>query len=261
MKEPTRRSKWGEEKFRQKFASPAGIAMTMAGCLTFSSQFNPSYIFLLFFSFLLAVLTVDILFQRCANVPEDKSAWQEFFERFQHSVDATIYHIIGFPPHSHYAHLYPDIMQNYYRRLLENDRRALLAFRGKTEAEARVYLCRIAASVALDAIRKEQRELPPHASLETPAPNGLGRKPERIDTAALNEDFIVLRESIDACLEKIATGKNWDRNILIFKLMVYDGFSAKQIASMPLFSGMEPHRIDVLVSRLRAEIRKCLDRS
>lgn len=261
MKEPTSRSKWGEEKFRQEFASPAYIAMTMAGCLTFSSRFNSSYTFLLFFSFLLAVLTVDILFQRCAKVPEDTNAWREFFERFQHSVDATIYNIIGFPPHGRHAHLYPDIMQNYYRRLLENDRRALLAFRGKTEAEARVYLCRIAASVAFDFIRKERRELPLYVSLETPAENGSGHKPEFGDTAAVTENYIVLRESIDACLEKIVTGKNRERSILIFKLMVYDGFSAKQTAGMPLFADMKPHTIDVLVSRLRAEIRTCLDNS
>lgn len=256
MNEPTNRFTWGEKKSRQKLESPALIVMAAAGCVFTTSQFTPYDAFLLFISFLLIALTADVLFQRCANVPVDEAAWHELFERFQHSVDVTIYHFIN----GGHAHLYNDIIQNFYVRLLENERRALQVFRGKTDAEARVYLCRIAARIAIDFLKKEQRELPPYASLEEQTEDSPGRKAGIIDHAATNEDYLVLRESIDACLEEVVAGKNRERNILIFKLMVYDGLSAQQIAGMPSFTEMEPHAIDVLVSRIRAEIRPCLDK-
>lgn len=256
MNEPTNRFTWGEEKSRQKLESPALIVMAAADCVFTTSQFNPYDAFLLFISFLLIALTADILFQRCANVKADESAWRELFERFQHSVDATIYHFIN----GRHAYLYNDVLQNFYERLLENDRRALHAFRGKTDAEARVYLCRIATSITIDLLRKEQRELPPYISLEEQTENFLARKAEIAEHAADNENYFLLRESIDACLEKVVGGKNRERNILIFKLMVYDGLSAKQIADIPGFSEVAPHAIDVLVSRIRTEVRECLDK-
>lgn len=230
--------------------------MAAAGCVFTTSQFNPYDAFLLFISFLLIALTADILFQRCANVPVDEAAWHELFKRFQHSVDVTIYHLIN----GRHAQLYDDIIQNFYVRLLENERRALHAFRGKTDAEARVYLCRIAARIAIDFLKKEQRELPPYISLEEQTENSLVRKEGMLDPAAANEIYLLLRESIDACLDKVVVGKNRERNILIFKLMVYDGLSAQQIAGIPGFTEVEPHAIDVLVSRIRAEVRECLDK-
>lgn len=257
MNEPTPKTPWGgEKKSRQKLDSPVLVVLAAAGCIFSTSQFNPYHAFLLFISLLLIALTTDILFQRCANTPADETAWHELFERFQHSVDATIYHFIN----GRHAHLYNDIIQNFYVRLLENERRALHAFRGKTDAEARVYLCRIATSIAIDLLKKEQRELPPHASLEEQTKNIPGRNTGNIDQIAANENYLLLRESIDASLEKVVGGKNRERNILIFKLMVYDGLSAKQIADIPGFTEMDPHAIDVLVSRIRVEIRQYLDK-
>lgn len=79
--------------------------------------------------------------------------------------------------------------------------------------------------------------------------------------AQLSKDYILLRESIDACLEKVVSGKNRERNMLIFKLMVYDNLSAKQIAAMPSFDGMTPYEIDVQISRIRVKVRNCLKKS
>jgi len=260
MKKPTRSAKWGAEKSRQKFDAPALIFMA-AGCLVFSSQFNPYYAFLLFFSFLLVAFTADILFQRCANVPANETAWHELFGRFQRSVDATIYNLIGFPPNGRHAHLYKDVMQSFYQRLLENDRRALHAFRGKTDAEARVYLCRIAASIALNILKNEKKELPPYVALEEQKEDSPNRKDKFADIAGLDANYLVLRASIDACLEKIVEGKNRERNILIFKLAVYHGLSAKQIAAIPGFAEMSPRAIEVQISRIRFKVGECLEKN
>jgi len=255
MSKPTRSAKWGKKKSQQEPGVPALILMMGAGCLVLSSPSNPYYAFLLFFSFLLAALTADILFRRCARVPADETAWRELFARFQSAVDATIYNLIGPPPHGHHAYLYKDIMQNFYLRLVENDRRALHAFRGKTEAEARVYLCRIAASIAITILQKER---PPSVTREQKKNDADHRNVELIDTAALNEEYFALRASLDACLEKTVRGKKRRRNILIFKLAVYEGLAAPQIAALPAFAGTSAHAIDEQISRIRFKVRKCL---
>jgi len=101
------------------------------------------------------------LFARCAAIPTDAAAWDEFFRRYQNDISSAIYRVIGFPPNGRHAHLYPDVMQIFNLRLLENERRALRAFRGDTDAEALAYLLKITASVATSALRKELRPTVP----------------------------------------------------------------------------------------------------
>jgi len=103
----------------------------------------------------IAQLSPKKLFARCAVVPADEAAWNEFFRRYANAISAAIYRVIGFPPDGPHAYLYSNIMQIFNLQLLENDRRALQAFRGNTETDARAYLSRIAVSIALDAVSKE----------------------------------------------------------------------------------------------------------
>jgi len=255
MTKPTAGAKWGGLKSQQKLDSSA--LLMAAGFFVLSSQLDPFHALFLFFSFLLAALTADILFRRCAGVPTDQTVWRELFQRFQHDLDAKIYHLIGFPPHGHHAHLYNDVMQSFYLRLAENDRRALRAFRGKTDAEARAYLNRIAVSIACAILERER----PHVSLNEEDDDHPHRHQGMLaDHSVLDEQYMVLRESLDACLEKIAHGHNRERNILIFKLVVYDGLSPQQIAGMPGFEEMSPHAIEQQITRMRLKLRRCLER-
>ena len=255
MIKPTTCAKWGGLKSHQKLDS--SVLLMAAGGFVFSSPLDPVHAFFLFFSFLLATLTADILLRRCAGVPTDKTAWHELFQRFQHDIDAKIYHVIGFPPYGHHAHLYNDVMQSFYLRLVENNRRALHAFRGKTDAEARAYLNRIAVSIASALLEKER----PHVSFAE-EDDGHPHRHHSIlaDPSVLDEKYLVLRESLDACLAKVASRKNKERNILIFKLAVYDGLSPQQIAGMPGFAGMSPHAIEQQITRMRLKLRRCLER-
>jgi DNA-directed RNA polymerase specialized sigma24 family protein len=254
MIEPTTGAKWGGLRSHQKPASPAPLLMAVGGFIFFS-QLDPFHALFLFFSFLLVALTADILLQCCARVPADKTAWRELFQRFQHEIDATIYHVIGFPPRGHHAHLYHDVMQSFYFRLVKNDRRALRAFRGKTDAEARAYLCRIAASIAFAILGKERPQVSLDNEDDDPRCRGL-----LADPSTLDEQYMVLRESLEACLEKIMHGHNRERNILIFKLVVYDGLSPQQISAMPGFAGMSPHAIEQQITRIRVKLRRCLEK-
>ncbi len=254
MIKPTTRAKWGGLESQQKLDSSA--LLMAAGFFVFSSPLDPTHALFLLFSFLLVALTADTLFRRCAGVPTDNTAWRELFQRFQHDIDAKIYHMIGFPPHGHHAHLYNDVMQSFYLRLVENGRRALHAFRGKTDSEARAYLNRIAVSIAITILEKE----PPHVSLAEEDDGHLHRYQGMLaDPSVLDEKYLVLRESLDACLEKVAPRKNKERNILIFKLAVYDGLSPQQLAGMPGFAGMSPHAIEQQITRMRRKLRRCLE--
>jgi len=255
MTEPTTGAKWGGLRSHQKTASPA--LLMAAGGFIFSSPLDPFHASFLFFSFLLIALTADILLQRCVRVPADRAVWRELFQRFQHEIDATIYHVIGFPPRGHHAHLYHDVMQGFYLRLVENDRRALRAFRGKTDAEARAYLRRIAASIAHAVLNKER----PHVSLDE-EDDDHPHRPQGLlaDHSVLDEQYLVLRESLDACLEKVMPRKNKERNILIFKLAVYDGLSPQQIAGLPGFEAVSAHAIEQQLVRLRLKLRRCLEK-
>lgn len=262
MRKPTHGTTWGEKSKSPQWPikSLLQIAMAAAG-LILASQFSSFDTFPLFFSFVGAAIAADLLFQRCTEVPTDEAAWREFFERFQHAVDTTIYRLIGFPPNGHHTRLYDDIMQIFYTRLIQNDRRTLHNFRGKSDGEARVYLCRIAANIAIDILNEEKKGLPFHFPLNEPKAGIPDPAQTVADTAALDENYFVLRESINACLEKAVKGKNRERNIMIFKMVVYDGMAPQQIAALPNLHGLSSRAIDELVSRIRIKVRACLKRN
>jgi len=102
------------------------------------------------------------LFVRCAAIPSDEAAWDEFFRRYQNDIRSAISRVIGFSPNGRFSHLFPDVMQRFNLRLLENDRRALLSFRGNTDSQARAFLRKVAASVAVNVL---QTEPPPSVPL------------------------------------------------------------------------------------------------
>lgn len=200
-------------------------------------------------------LSADTLFKRCAGVPVDEPAWEEFFRRYQHDIQAAICRVIGFSSQGRFGHLLADIMQRVNLRLLENDRRALRSFRGKTDPEARAFLRKVAASMAINIVNQEKITHPassPHAN------DSSGQNGEIADPAAPDEDYFLLLDTLEHCLQELLRGRNKNRNMLIFKLAVIDGLSPKEIAQIPGIGLGSSHAVEQQITRIRRKLRNYL---
>lgn len=186
------------------------------------------------------------LFRLCAQIPPDEAAWKEFDKRYGQELHAGICRVIGFPPGAKFNELFYDMKQSVYVRLLDNGRRALLAFRGHSEGEARAYLRRVAVSVALNVVRVRpmlQRTpdgLPPETPIEDPVLKNM-----------------VNRLSLDQALDGELRGRNKYRNILAFKMHFYDGCPAADIARV-LGLGVTARAVENQISRMRKKLQKSL---
>ena len=197
------------------------------------------------------------LFRRCAQVPADEAAWNEFMRRYYTEVYRGICRVLGYPPCRQFDNHFDDVLQNFYQRLLANDRRALLAFRGNSEGEAINYIRRTAVNSALNFVRKrkQDRSLVP---LDRPASEDGQRS--AIDPAeASDEDTILEREAVNKILPEMLRGRNKNRNILLFKLAAFEGLSSQDIASI---AGLEvtTRAVDNQVSRIRQRLQRELGR-
>ena len=197
------------------------------------------------------------LFSRCARVPSDRMAWEEFFRRYRRDIAGAIYRVLGFPPKGRFSHLFDDVLQRFHQRLLENDRRALLSFRGKTEPEARSYLRKIAVGVAIKTLHCEP---PAGISIDDCKEDDKVDYRHPADPDGSSEEFIAMMDAIDFCLDKILRGRNKRRNRMIFKLSVLEGCDSKDIVRMPGIRISSSHAVDQLVSRIRSKVCDCLKR-
>jgi RNA polymerase sigma factor (sigma-70 family) len=204
-------------------------------------------------------LSADILFKRCAGIPVDEWAWEEFFRRYQQDIRAGICRVIGFSSKGRYSHLFADIMQRINLRLLENERRALRSFRGKTDQEARAFLRRVAVNIAINTLNQEEgaqtRPLEHFPSSQDDKPS---RSDMHLDPASESEEYFLLVDTIKRGLHEVLRGRNKFRNILIFKLAVFDGLSPKEIAKMPGLGAGSSHAVEQQITRIRHKLRAFL---
>jgi len=194
-------------------------------------------------------LSPKALFHRCARVPPDESAWRDFFQRYDKVIEQGICKVIGVAGWQR-DRLGRDVRQNFHMRLLNNGRRALLAFRGETEFEARAYLQRIAVSVALTAAVKDKRTRPDELLEDEEQPKLIVRGPS---------EEIATRIDLENCLQKTLRGRNKTRNAIMFKLFAIDNLKPAEIAQIAGLN-MTLRAIEIQISRIREKLRKCFDR-
>jgi DNA-directed RNA polymerase specialized sigma24 family protein len=200
-------------------------------------------------------LSADMLFKRCAGVPVDQGAWEEFFHRYQQDIRAAVCRVIGFSSKNRYNHLCDDVLQKFNLRLLENGRRALLSFRGKTDQEAKAFLRKVAASVAFNIVNQEKNS---HPQPSEPLQDGF-ESDEYIDPTSKNhENYLILLDTVEQCLREVIHGKNKYRNILIFKLAVIDGLSPKEIIDIRGLGVSSMHAVEQQITRIRSKIQAYL---
>lgn len=203
-------------------------------------------------------LTANELFKRCAETPTDRNAWVEFFDRFMGDIQAAILRVLGFSRNSRYGYLFDDVMQRFNLRLLENSRRALLSFRGTTDNEARAFLRKVAARVAMNTLHDEANHLAGLKSLsELSNQDSENDDPLPSSLSSSQEDYLLLLDTIENAVSKIFHGKNRYRNIMIFKLAFVDGLTPREIAAISGL-GLSRNAVEVQIHRIRKELRNHL---
>lgn len=190
--------------------------------------------------------TVSELLERCSRQPTDNVAWEEFVRRFQPTIRSNV--IKTFQRKSHEDHdrkpqfpddLIEDLVQDVYKRLIADRNRAFDRFEGEYENSIYQYLAMIAINVVRDHFRQVRAQKRPKVSysldelleagdsaLLNSAVSGLDGQPQ----TGLDPRFT--SEEIDQALRKAATGKNRDRDILIFQLRYYEGLTLEEIAKV-----------------------------
>ncbi|MGH7600735.1 MAG: RNA polymerase sigma factor [bacterium] len=249
---------WGDLRInrRWRFFSLVLTAIAVTEIFIFGASSGNCPFFI--FTVLAAVLhdfSADKLFKRCAGVPVDESAWEEFFHRYQQDIRAGICRVIGFSPDTRYNHLLADIMQRFNLRLLENGRRALLSFRGTTDQEAKAFLRKVAARVAINILNQEKNS----HSQPLDQSSGVPGNGDFLDPiTAENEEYLILLDTIEQCLREVIHGKNRYRNILISKLAIIDGLSAKEIVEIRGLGFSNLHAVEQQITRIRGKLQAYL---
>jgi DNA-directed RNA polymerase specialized sigma24 family protein len=107
-------------------------------------------------------------------------------------------------------------VQKVFAKLVENDGRVIRSFRAAAEGSVHAFLASIAVSIVAD-----------HRHLqEAPIPRGRKGAPDSPISAML--DLI----DVEKALKTDEDSRNYERNLLIFRLHFVEGLTARQIASI-----------------------------
>jgi RNA polymerase sigma factor (sigma-70 family) len=205
--------------------------------------------------------SVADLVRDCAR--GDTRAWEEFVATFSRPITLAVRRTVyGAGSAAESQVPLADLVQEVFVRLVANDYRVLREFRGATEASLISYLARVARSVVVDNARfdlakkrsattislddtENEASAQVAASLRAPSESA----PDRMTEAAAS------RRAIVEALDRILTGKNAVRDALIFRLFLFEGMSAREIAQVRGLE-MTPPNIETVIVRTRARLRK-----
>src|SRR5436189_5361607 len=94
------------------------------------------------------------LVRECGEKLTDRALWTQFQERFQGLIFLYLMRSLHLQRIKDDADgIVPDLAQEVYLRLVQNDGRILRSFRGSTEFSVMAFLARISASVVHDHLR------------------------------------------------------------------------------------------------------------
>ncbi|HEU4387850.1 MAG TPA: sigma-70 family RNA polymerase sigma factor [Blastocatellia bacterium] len=209
------------------------------------------------------------LVDRCSRRPPDESAWEEFVRRYHTTIRANVQKTFHrkareeadrrpqFPDD-----VIEDLVQSVYIRLVEDRSRALQRFEGEHQNSIYQYLKLISINVVLDHFRQEKAIKRPKVSYsldqlmedqgDSALPGGgSGREGGVPDTTSF------LLHDIEQALDKVVTGKNRNRDLLIFKLHYFDGLTSEEIIEV---MGLDISTIGVnsILNRIVKKVREML---
>lgn len=156
--------------------------------------------------------------------------------------------------------LYEDLVQDVYYRLFEKNGKAFKNYKGQSENSLFLYLLVIVRHIIINYQVKAQAKKRPVITRSIDEPVEKYGAMEHIPLADLLksdevdiENEVIEKEEILYYLQKIVSGKNKDRDLLIFKLFA-DGFLPEDIASQ-FNVGLSAKRVSNIISNLKQELR------
>lgn len=208
------------------------------------------------------------LVKRCAQDPENRNAWNEFYNRFDKRIWVVVYRECEVKRISdsdyQYDQTIKDLVQDVYKRLIENNCKALKNFIGASENSIYTYLGIIARNVVRNHFTKTRARKRPlidksinEILSNSDKQNKIFIKDVFISDYGVAEEFsvIILKEEIEDIINRFLNGKDKERNKLIFKLHLYEGFSPEDIASQFSF-GLSSKRISNLITGIKKNLRQ-----
>lgn len=203
-------------------------------------------------------LTNNQLVNLCAQEPRNRSAWFEFYARFDERIWLVIYRECNQKGLSEntvqFNQILQDLVQDVYVKLVEKNCKALKAFIGVSENSFFTYIGIIARNVVRNYLKKMGAQKRPsiEKSIDEILPIDIFKS-----TYVDPEDeftLVIRKEEIEDVIDEFLKGRDKARNKLIFKLYFYEGFSPEEIASQFNFS-LSAKRIGNIISEIKQVLR------
>ena len=197
------------------------------------------------------------LIKICAD-SNDERAWTEFIRRFHSVIAAAVLKTSRQWVDPTQSQL-DDLIQDTYLKLCESDNRLLRTFESRHENSFYGFLKVVTANVVHD-----------HFKSLTAMKRGVANtepltEPSLLDEKTLSSQGLDIMqrlqvEQIDRILRQVTSGKDQDRNRIIFWLRHRNGMTASEIASIPTFE-LTTEGVESVLLRLTAAICKYLESS
>jgi RNA polymerase sigma factor (sigma-70 family) len=219
--------------------------------------------------------TVADLLERCSRRPPDEAAWQEFVRRYHVTIRTNVIKTFHrkareeadrkpqFPDD-----LIEDLVQAVYVRLIEDRNRALNRFEGEHDNSIYQYLAMISINVVRDYFREMKAQKRPKVSfsldemLETTGDAALvDETAGGLDgKSAAGPGVMFTMDEVEHALRRSVSGKNRERDVLIFKLRYYEGLTLEEITKA-LHLDISAISVGSILNRIIKKLRPILDPS
>ena len=209
------------------------------------------------------------LVDRCSRRPPDESAWEEFVRRYHTTIRANVQKTFHRKAREESDRrpqfrddVVEDLVQSVYIRLVEDRSRALQRFEGEHENSIYQYLKLISINVVLDHFRQEKAIKRPKISysldqlMESQGDSAIPGGGSGREGGVPDSSSFALRD-IEQALDKVVTGKNRNRDLLIFKLHYFEGLTSEEIIKV---MGLDISTIGVnsILNRIVKKVREML---
>jgi DNA-directed RNA polymerase specialized sigma24 family protein len=208
-----------------------------------------------------------------AFAPRDTRTWQqaffEFDKRFNRFIGTVIYRKCNQLAFQRGQSHLQDYIQDVYHKLLKNDREGLKRFTGEHRNQFLRYLQTTAIRILLNQYHRDEIA-PTHSPTgglqsldkildgfnegESPDLKSIIPDPNGIDEFKKNEIIEEIKYCLDFTQKK---NKQKERNILVFMLHLFAGFSADEIAQRKDIS-ISSKRISNLLTEMKKFVERCL---
>lgn len=218
----------------------------------------------------LAELTHLELIQAICENPEGRACWDEFYCRFHGFIENAATKLcrqLGYQCNAQSCLSTEDIVQNIYQKLLQNDLRALRAFKGGRNASFYKYVLVIIHNEIINQLEKKGAAKRPEIVASLDDTGHETNKEESVDLsdrlrsflfdAETMVEFTFLEDEIEQILREEVKGANKERDIVIFRLALYSELRAEEIARL-LETDCSAKRIGNIISDIKYIVKKRL---